>query len=154
RLHHDHAVALLPELLQFGDAYSMAHSVESRLPFLDHRLVEFVFGLPFDQKLRGAETKVLLRRAIGPELPKEIIERRDKVGFGTPVREWLREHRDAIHDTLTSQRIRERGVFDPAVLSYCLAQFEATGAEARKIFLAVGLELWYQRCVDGGGGTQ
>lgn len=81
----------LPTLLQFEDRNSMAFSIESRVPFLDHRLVEFVFGLPDHAKLHNGVTKRLLRQAMTGILPKAIAERKDKKGFVTPGEvKWLR----------------------------------------------------------------
>ena len=147
-LYQDHAVGLLPELLHFGDAISMGHSVESRLPFLDHRLVEFLFGLPFDAKMRGAETKRILRRAIGDDLPRAILSRRDKIGFNTPLKRWLQPHSGAIRDLLSSRRTRERGIFDAAGLDYWLSRFEADGVGETRLFRSFALEQWFRRYVD------
>ncbi len=81
---------LLPSLLRYEDRNSMAFSIETRLPFLDYRLVEFVFSLPDDQRLDGATTKAILRRALKDRLPPEVLGRRDKMGFETPTDVWLR----------------------------------------------------------------
>jgi asparagine synthase (glutamine-hydrolysing) len=80
----------LPMLLHWEDRDSMAHGIEARVPFLDHRLVEFVTGLPDDSKLQRGVTKRVLRRAMRNILPKSIAERRDKLGFVTPESVWLR----------------------------------------------------------------
>ncbi len=147
-LYHDHARGLLPELLHFGDAISMAHSVESRLPFLDHRVVEFVFGLPFDQKMRGARTKHILRRAFAADLPAGILSRRDKVGFNTPLQRWLQPHRGAIRDLLSARRTRDRGIFDPVGLAHLVCRFEADGTGGTLLFRCVAQELWFRRYID------
>ena len=126
----------------------MAHSVESRLPFLDHRLVEFAFGLPFDLKMRGAQTKLILRRAFANDLPTEILNRQNKIGFGTPLGGWLRPHREEIRDLLGSQRSRERGVFDAQGVDDCLRRFEADGSSVNEIFRCTALELWFRRFMD------
>jgi asparagine synthase (glutamine-hydrolysing) len=81
---------LLPSLLRYEDRNSMAHSIETRLPFLDYRLVEFAFSLPDDQKLDGDTTKAIARRAFADRLPAGVVERRDKMGFETPTDVWLR----------------------------------------------------------------
>jgi asparagine synthase (glutamine-hydrolysing) len=80
----------LPMLLHFEDRSSMAHGVEARVPFLDHPLVEFAIALGDDHKIEGAETKVLLRRAMADALPQKIAERKDKIGFATPEQRWFR----------------------------------------------------------------
>lgn len=81
---------LLPSLLRYEDRNSMAFSIETRLPFLDYRLVEFVFSLPDEQRLEGATTKAILRRALADRLPREVLSRQDKMGFETPTDVWLR----------------------------------------------------------------
>ncbi len=152
RLVRDHTQEMLPYLLHFGDAISMAHSVESRLPFLDHRLVEFLFRLPFDEKMRGRETKHLLRKAFAQDLPAEILNRRDKVGFETPVAEWLQPHfRHDIRPLLMSKRVRERGIFDQNALEHCLAGFETYKKGAGTIFKCLAVERWFELFVDGEG---
>jgi asparagine synthetase B (glutamine-hydrolysing) len=149
---YDHAHKELPYLLHFGDAISMGHSVESRLPFLDHRLVEFVFSLPFDEKIRGSETKYILRRSFAADLPREIINRREKVGFPTPLGDWLEAHfHDDIRPLLTSQRVRERGIFDPAGLTNALDTFEKEQKKAERIFRCLAVERWFEIFIDGDG---
>jgi asparagine synthase (glutamine-hydrolysing) len=81
---------LLPSLLRYEDRNSMAFSIETRLPFLDYRLVELAFSLPDDQKLEGVTTKAILRRALADRVPSRVLERRDKMGFETPTDVWLR----------------------------------------------------------------
>ncbi|MBV8270938.1 MAG: asparagine synthase (glutamine-hydrolyzing) [Cupriavidus sp.] len=80
----------LPMLLKYEDRNSMAHSIEARVPFLDHRLVEFTIGLGNEHKMRGSETKSVLRRAMRGIMPDMICDRRDKLGFTTPEEEWFR----------------------------------------------------------------
>ncbi len=80
----------LPSLLHYEDRNSMAFSIESRVPFLDHQLVEFVFSLPDEYKFHDGITKFILRNAMSDFLPKAIVERRDKKGFVTPGEiKWL-----------------------------------------------------------------
>ncbi len=79
----------LEELLRYADRNSMAHSREVRLPFLDHQLVEFIFSLPSDFKIRSGWTKWLLRKTMEDQLPSEIAWRRDKTGFEPPQRQWM-----------------------------------------------------------------
>jgi asparagine synthase (glutamine-hydrolysing) len=81
---------LLPSLLRYEDRNSMAFSIETRLPFLDYRVVEFAFSLPDDLKLDGVTTKAVARRAFADRVPKRVLERRDKMGFETPLDSWLR----------------------------------------------------------------
>jgi asparagine synthase (glutamine-hydrolysing) len=97
--------ANLQLLLHWEDRNSMAHSIEARVPFLDHRLVEFSLALGSDHKIVGADTKRVLRRAMTGILPEKVVTRRDKLGFATPEQEWFRgplrrQIEDAIETTL------------------------------------------------------
>jgi asparagine synthase (glutamine-hydrolysing) len=80
----------LPLLLHFEDRNSMAHSVEARVPFLDHRLVDFSIALGNSNKIVGSDTKRVLRRAMGDVLPPTVLHRRDKLGFPTPEETWFK----------------------------------------------------------------
>jgi asparagine synthase (glutamine-hydrolysing) len=98
-------VTSVPMLLHWEDRSSMAHGIEARVPFLDHRLVELAIGLGSAHKIDGARTKVLLREALGADLPAAIRDRNDKIGFATPEQEWflgpLKEQvRSAVTNTL------------------------------------------------------
>jgi asparagine synthase (glutamine-hydrolysing) len=90
QLAFDTTVRQLPSLLRYEDRSSMAFGIETRLPFLDYRLVEFAFALPDGERLDGATTKAIARRALGDRVPKSVLERRDKMGFETPSDLWLR----------------------------------------------------------------
>lgn len=89
RLQYDHGEQILPGLLHYGDAMSMAHGVEARNPFLDYRLVEFIFKCPDDIKIRGGLTKWVLRRYLDNNRLPEIAARKDKRGYPTPIASWL-----------------------------------------------------------------
>jgi asparagine synthase (glutamine-hydrolysing) len=82
----------LPMLLHYEDRDSMAHSIESRVPFLDYRLVEFILGLPDDFKINAGRTKYVLREAMAGTIPDKIKDRRDKMAFVTPEAEWIRQN--------------------------------------------------------------
>ncbi|NQT48187.1 MAG: asparagine synthase (glutamine-hydrolyzing), partial [Chloroflexi bacterium] len=89
-LYRDVTVRNLPALLHYEDRNSMAFSIEARVPFLDYRLVEYLFSLPADQKVREGFTKVILREAMKGILPEEVRQRTDKMGFVTPQDVWFR----------------------------------------------------------------
>jgi asparagine synthase (glutamine-hydrolysing) len=95
QLAFDTLTRLLPSLLRYEDRNSMAFSIETRLPFLDYRLVEFAFSLPDDQKLDGTASKAILRRGLAHRIPTPVLERRDKKGFETPIEVWLRRGHEA-----------------------------------------------------------
>lgn len=86
----DTTVRQLPSLLRYEDRSSMAFGIETRLPYLDYRLVELAFSLPDHERLDGVTTKAILRRALAGRVPASILERRDKMGFETPTDLWLR----------------------------------------------------------------
>jgi len=142
----------LVELLMKQDQMSMAASIESRVPFLDHHLVEFAAGLPSRFKLRGFTTKWILREAVRPLLPPEILSR-PKMGFPVPFGLWLRGRwGDVARDVLLDSRSRQRGIIDAAAVEGLIAAHQtgrADGADA--LWSLLNLELWYRTYIDGGG---
>ncbi|MBF9254967.1 asparagine synthase (glutamine-hydrolyzing) [Pontibacter sp. 172403-2] len=94
-------VSNLPMLLHYEDRNSMAHSIESRVPFLDYRLVEFIVSLPDDYKIHNGKTKYVLREALDATIPDKIKNRHDKMGFVTPETVWIQQHKDAVRQKLT-----------------------------------------------------
>lgn len=88
----------LPELLHFEDRNSMGNSIESRVPYLDHNLIEFAVNIPTEQKIHGALTKTILREAMKPYLPEEIYKRTDKIGFSTPIEENFNKKGNKFYD--------------------------------------------------------
>ncbi len=134
------------DLLIKADKITMANSLELRVPFLDHEVLEFAAALPTDFKVKGRETKRVLKRAFAGRVPEEILTRK-KTGFPVPYGRWLnRELRDYLHDTLLSQRAMDRGYFRREAVERVLAN-EAGDKAAEKFCLLV-LELWHQRFVD------
>lgn len=87
-------VTSLPKLLHYEDRDSMAHSVESRVPFLDYRLVELILDIPSTFKIHEGITKYIMREAMKDDLPEKVKNRRDKMGFVTPEEEWIRSNKD------------------------------------------------------------
>jgi asparagine synthase (glutamine-hydrolysing) len=88
----------LPKLLHWEDRTSMAHSIESRVPFLDHQLVEFCLSLPSSFKCQGGVTKRILRSALCDLLPARVVGRLKKTPFGAPEEQWLRSHAKALRE--------------------------------------------------------
>jgi asparagine synthase (glutamine-hydrolysing) len=150
QLWRDHSRLCLPYLLHFGDALSMAHAVESRLPFLDHRLVEFIFALPCDDKIRGRTTKHILRRAFKDKLPPSIKNNRSKIGFSTPLVSWIKTNlQNEIRPRLLSRQTRERGIFDEQALKRCCDEFEnGENSAAIVLFRCLALENWCESFLD------
>jgi asparagine synthase (glutamine-hydrolysing) len=137
---------LLPALLQVEDRMAMAHGLESRVPFLDHNVVEFAATIPADVKFRDGTMKHVFKRAVTPLLPDVILERTDKMGFPVPLTEWMRgPARDFLHDMLTSQAARERELVDNAkVLDGAFSE----GRFGRRTWGLLCLELWQQAFHD------
>ena len=102
---HEIAGIQLPHLLRYEDRNSMRHSIETRLPFLDFRLVEFCISLHPDRKIHNGWTKYTLRKSVDGFLPEEIAWRRDKLGFQAPERTWLNAHAEQMRDEVASSRI-------------------------------------------------
>jgi asparagine synthase (glutamine-hydrolysing) len=144
----------LVELLMKQDQMSMAASIESRVPFLDHHLVEFAAGLPADRKLTGFSTKRILREAVRDVLPREILER-PKMGFPVPFGNWVRrEWAGVLRDVLLDRRARERGIVEPAEVERLLGRASTAawdGQDADAAWQLLNLELWYRTFIDGGG---
>ncbi|CAN5837354.1 amidotransferase 1, exosortase A system-associated [soil metagenome] len=142
----------LVELLMKQDQMSMAASIESRVPFLDHKLVEFAASLPARLKLRGFKTKWILREAVRGIVPPDILTRK-KMGFPVPFGIWMRGHWQSVaRDVLLDRRTRERGIVDPAAIERLISAHAADvqdGADA--IWALMNLELWYRTHIDGDG---
>jgi asparagine synthase (glutamine-hydrolysing) len=133
---------LLPALLQVEDRMSMAHGLESRVPLLDHPLIEFLATVPADVKFEGGRMKHLLKRAYADVLPPTIADRRDKMGFPVPLKEWFSgELRGLVQDTFRSRHARQRPFLNPEAV---LANFESAGRFSRKVWGLLCLELWHQ----------
>ena len=142
----------LVELLMKQDQMSMAASIESRVPFLDHKLVEFAAALPNRMKLRGFKTKWILREAVRDILPPEILTR-PKMGFPVPFAAWMRgPWRDAARDVLLDSRSRQRGIIEPSAVAALLDDHAAGRANSwDAIWTLLNLELWYRTFIDGDG---
>jgi asparagine synthase (glutamine-hydrolysing) len=142
----------LVELLMKQDQMSMAASIESRVPFLDHKLVEFVATMPAEWKLSGFTTKRVLREAAKDLLPESIL-RRPKMGFPVPFALWSRgPWHGVVRDVLLDRRARERGLFDMAQVTRLLDDHAAGRGEGGDILWSLlNLELWYRTWIDGDG---
>ncbi len=143
--------ASLPQLLREEDRNAMAYSIESRLPLLDHRLVEFTMNLAGGYKIHRGHTKYVLREALRGVLPEAIRTRAGKLGFGTPISEWLRRPDvDAwMRDLLGSDAFAGRGYFDAAALRRHVDDHQAGRTDHyQTLWKALNLELWLRRFID------
>ena len=137
---------LLPALLHVEDRMSMAHGLESRVPFLDHPLVEFAATIPANIKFEGGQSKHLLKKAFAEHLPPEILNRRDKMGFPVPLKEWFQNDlRDFVGDMFGSNAARSRPFMNADAV---LANFEKAGQFSRKTWGLLSLEIWHQSFHD------
>ncbi len=146
RMTHFDFKTLLPALLQVEDRMSMAHGLESRLPFLDHPLVELAATMPPGVKFEGGQLKRALKVAFAPMLPAEINERTDKMGFPTPLNAWARGGaHEFVVDALSSSAALSRPYVDNGRALAALAQTDAYG---RGFWGLLSLELWHQEFHD------
>lgn len=146
RMTHFDFKTLLPALLQVEDRVSMAHGLESRVPFLDHPIVELAATMPSNVKFKNGTMKHALRQAMSNVLPPVILERKDKMGFPTPITEWVKgEAREFVHDIFSSQQALQRDLVNNRVVLGGLDQEEKY---SRKIWGLLCLELWQQEFHD------
>jgi asparagine synthase (glutamine-hydrolysing) len=139
----------LHELLMKQDQMSMAASIESRVPFLDHPLTEWVASLPPAMKLRGTTTKWILRQAMQGRLPPRILERR-KMGFPVPIGGWLRGGWAPLLDEyVTGPRPRARGLFDADALAHLVGEHMSGINHSERLWALLTFEIWARVFLDG-----
>ncbi len=140
----------LPDyLLLRGDKLSMAASLEARVPLLDHKLVEFAASIPPNLKLKHLIRKYLLKKVSRKFLPTEIVDRK-KMGFPMPISKWFKtDVRPLMHDTLSTTRIKNRGLFNYTYVEKLIKEFES-GADEHCLLLwgLISLELWHRSFID------
>jgi asparagine synthase (glutamine-hydrolysing) len=138
------------DILAKVDIAGMGNGLETRAPLLDHRLLEFAAACPSSLKLRGATGKYLLKKALEPYLPRQILNRR-KMGFGMPVAEWFRgELGEMAGDLLLSARALKRGYFRRDAVDRLIAEHRSCRADhGAKLWVLLFLELWFREFVDG-----
>jgi asparagine synthase (glutamine-hydrolysing) len=143
------------EYLRVDDRASSAFSVESRHPFLDHRIVEFAFSLPATQKIRDGWTKYVMRNAVKGFIPEAIRKKRKKFGTPIPQQRWMRELRRNIRKLFESNKFRERGYFNqPAILDvfdrYCEGKLSRIERQSyyNVLWRILNLELWLETFFD------
>jgi asparagine synthase (glutamine-hydrolysing) len=139
----------LHELLMKQDQMSMAASIESRVPFLDHKLVEYTARLPQRMKIRGRETKWILREAMKGILPAEILNR-PKMGFPVPIGNWFRnEFRHVVNEYVLSERALSRGIFDADFVCEIVARHNAGENHDERLWFLINFEMWQRQFIDG-----
>jgi asparagine synthase (glutamine-hydrolysing) len=145
----DFGVYLVDDLLVKTDRASMAHSLEARVPFLDPLVTSLAFALPTRLKVRGLAKKVLLRKAVEPLVPSEVVHGR-KRGFSIPAAAWLRgELEPFARDTLSPENLRRQGFFQPEPVARLLDEHVAGREDwSRQLWGLLAFTLWYERHVE------
>jgi asparagine synthase (glutamine-hydrolysing) len=128
----------LPSLLRYEDKNSMAFSVEARLPFLDHRLVEYIFSIPFDYLIKDGWTKNVLRQSMKNKIPEDIRLRKGKLAFSVPQKQWLVQLKPLITETFKENFRSGRYINKEKVLSL----LESGNYNDKLVFRAFNLEKW------------
>ncbi|MBI3792009.1 MAG: asparagine synthetase B, partial [Gemmatimonadetes bacterium] len=131
------------------DQMSMSASIESRVPFLDHPLAEWVAALPVDMKLRGYTTKHILREAVRDMLPAEILSRK-KMGFPVPFGAWMRgPHAAVLQEFVLGPRARARGIFAMPAIERLVSEHLAGANHDERMWALVNFEAWQRIFIDG-----
>ncbi|MES2984393.1 MAG: asparagine synthase (glutamine-hydrolyzing) [Pseudomonadota bacterium] len=137
---------LLPALLHVEDRMAMAHGIESRVPFLDHRIVEFAATVPPIFKFEGGKVKQMLKDTFAAHLPEPVLNRRDKMGFPVPLKEWFAgDLKELVGDVFATQKQRHRQYFNTDAI---LANFNGSEQFSRKGWGLLSIELWHQQFHD------
>ena len=138
-----------PDLLRYEDKNSMAFSIEARVPFLDHELVEFIFSLPIDQKIKGGWNRAVYRNAMKGRIPDKNRLRRSKVGFTNPDITWMKAKAPEIRSIFSSPELAARDLYNPAQLVTAWDEYLAGRPGDGLIFWRVLVsELWMRRYMD------
>jgi asparagine synthase (glutamine-hydrolysing) len=157
KLYAEYKTRLVDEMLMKVDRMTMAHSLEARVPLLDHKVVEFAFGVPSDLKLHkdaeGYQSKYILKKAMGAYLPHDIIYRK-KQGFNIPVRHWLEgDFLETIRDKILNGHLRDWGLIDQrGVLELIKGQSEGQPHNSNILMILLAFESWadvYQSRIGG-----
>jgi len=137
---------LLPGLLQVEDRMSMAHGLESRVPLLDKALVELAAQIPADIKFKDGDMKHIFKKVVKRYLPTEVLERKDKMGFPTPINDWFQnDAKDFVMDILSSQNAITRDIINNKEV---IKNIEKEGSYSRKVWGFLSLELWQRAFHD------
>jgi len=134
----------IPALLRYGDRSSAAHSREPRLPFLDHRVVEFLFSVPDEELVGNGLTKILLRKAMDGIIPDVVRDRRDKIGFSTPETLWFQGPLRAWMEEMIAKS-KKRGVLNARIVDRLWSDFVGGRPLSGNLWRVANLEAWFQR---------
>jgi asparagine synthase (glutamine-hydrolysing) len=139
----------LVNLLHYGDAISMKHSLENRLPFMDFRLVEFVFKLQDKFKVNESFGKVIHRNVFNEILPKKIINEKDKLGFVSPLKQIFMDDQFGANAILLSQKLEDRKIFKKSEIERLISEHKSGKINHERIlFKILNVEFWFQNFID------
>ena len=151
-LHREVTETSLPSLLHYEDRSAMAHGIETRVPYLDPRLVEFCMRLPGTLRIHAGVTKAPLRKAMNGSLPPLVAGRTDKLGYPEPMIHWLRgEAYEEIKQILLSQATRERGILAMDAMERNLREHRQGHNRMIPLYRALTLEIWFRTFMDAEG---
>ncbi|HHY71899.1 MAG TPA: asparagine synthase (glutamine-hydrolyzing) [Bacillus bacterium] len=143
-LYHD-MKAYLPGLLQVEDRMSMAVSLESRVPLLDYRIVEYAASIPSEIKVKGLEPKYIFKKAIQGIIPDEVLNRKDKKGFPTPINIWFKNNPKFVKDILLDKSAQERNLFNTTTVEKMI---NSTEDFSWQLWTLMNIELWFKIFID------
>jgi asparagine synthase (glutamine-hydrolysing) len=144
----------LPHLLRFEDKNSMRFSIESRVPFLDYRFVEYAFSMPSEMKIKEGVTKHAFRKAMEGELPQSILSRYDKIGFATPEQKWLQDEAmtELMHKVIDSESFRSRDFWNAELVKDMYDKLRSGKSSGvfvgTDIWRCISVELWMQLYIN------
>ncbi len=148
-LYLDSKTYLPSDILTKVDRMSMATSLEARAPLLDHKLIEFVVQMPPELKMKGTETKYILKKAMEGIVPRPILYR-EKQGFGVPIADWINSQlRERIHADLSDRKTLERGYFEKSYVENLLSEHSKRRRDhSHALWILWMLELWHRKFID------
>ena len=138
----------LPALLHVEDRVSMAWGVESRVPLLNHKLVEYLASIPENVKINPSNMKYLLKETYGSELPDEILNRKDKMGFPVPLNDWIKKDdlKEYFKDLM--KNLKQRNLKFLNINNTLITNLETCDTFTRQYWILMNIELWYQTFYD------
>ena len=133
-----------------ADKMTMAHSVEGRVPFLDHKFVEYSFKIPTKLKLNGRKDKYIVKKAMKDILPKEIFKRK-KQRFYVPIDLWIKNDlKDYVSEVLSEETIRNQGIFNYNYIKKIFDKYDKSGLfYARQLWNLITFQTWYNLYIEG-----
>jgi len=144
---------ILPTILRNYDRYSMANGVEIRMPFMDHRIVSYAFALPWSAKIRNGFSKSIIRDAIAPYLPHDVVYRKSKIGFNSPIVDWMKGPLKTFFlDTVRSNSFRSSDLIDAREVEIAVRKViedpRATFSMGEKAWSRLALFLWEEAVIN------